>query len=99
MKTLEQFIHDNQITETKGNEINMEYIDNEKPVMTKDGRQAVVQDVDLSKIPNVIKGQVKMQNNEMRPYEWEENGTCIKAVDMYGNPKKPDEDDNLVQAI
>lgn len=93
MKSLEQYI-----AESKGQPINMEWIDNEKPVMTKDGRQAIVMDVDLSKIPNVIKGQVKMSNNKMMDYEWEENGKCIKSLDMYGNPKKPDDSDNLVCA-
>lgn len=93
MKSLEQFVN-----ETKGRQINMQWIDNENPVMTKDGRQAIVIDVDLSKIPNIIKGQVKMSNNEMRDYEWDESGKCVKALDMYGNPKKPDDSDNLVCA-
>ena len=32
-------------------------------------------------------------------YEWEDNGTCKKAIDQYGNPKKPDDADKLVKAI
>jgi hypothetical protein len=32
-------------------------------------------------------------------YEWLEDGTCQKAIDQMGNPKKPDEADKLVKAV
>ena len=51
----------------------------------------------MSNVPNIIKGQVKI-GNHLFDYEWEDDGTCIKATDRYGNPKKPEENDNLVKA-
>ena len=70
----------------------------EKPVMTKDGRQVIVTKVDMSKVPNIIHGQVKMKD-DLFDYEWEETGKCLKAVDNLGNPKKPDDADTLVKAV
>ena len=93
MKSLEEFVN-----EAKGKAINMQWLDNENPVMTKDGRQAIVVDIDLSKIPNIVKGQVKQPNDKLVNYEWTETGECTKATDMYGNPKKPEDSDTLVCA-
>ena len=65
--------------------------------MTKDKRQVIILNRDMSKVPNILKGQVKIMD-KMFDYEWEDNGVCIKAVDQYGNPKKPSDSDNLVKA-
>lgn len=86
------------ITEMKGKPINDQWINNDKPVMTADGRQVIITKVDRSKIPNVILGQVKMKD-QLYEYEWEDNGLCIKAVDNLGNPVKPSDSDRLVKAI
>ena len=85
------------ILETKGDPIDDQWLNDERPVMTKDGRQVIVTEIDLKEVPNIIKGKVKMKN-ELYDYEWEDNGTCITATDNIGNPKKPDENDNLVKA-
>lgn len=82
----------------KDEPIDDQWINDEKPVKTADGRQAIVTDVDMSEVPNIIKGQVKFQTKLLN-YEWEDNGTCIKATDQYGNPKKPVDGDNLVKDI
>lgn len=66
--------------------------------MTKNGNQVIVMDVDMSKIPNIIKGQVKV-NDRVLEFEWEDNGTCVLARDNYGNVRKPEEDDMLVKKI
>lgn len=86
------------ILETKGDPIDDQWLNDERPVMTKDGRQVIVTEIDLKEVPNIIKGKVKMKN-ELYDYEWEDNGTCKKAIDKYGNPKKPDDADKLVKAF
>lgn len=86
------------ILETKGDPIDDQWLNDERPVMTKDGRQVIVTEIDLKEVPNIIKGKVKMKN-ELYNYEWEDNGTCKKAIDQYGNPKKPDDADKLVKAV
>ena len=86
------------ILETKGDPIDDQWLNDERPVMTKDGRQVIVTEIDLKEVPNIIKGKVKMKN-ELYDYEWEDNGTCKKAIDQYGNPKKADDADKLVKAV
>lgn len=88
-----------KINEVRGQHIDMQWINDEKPVMTKDGRQVLVTKVDLEQIPNIIHGQVKMKDDNTQEYEWTDIGICMKAIDNFGNPKKPDESDNLVKAI
>lgn len=93
MKKISEFLN------KKENEpIDDEWLDNQNPVRTADGREAIVLDIDMSKVPNVIKGQVK-EKDRLVDYEWEDNGRCIKATNMYGNPQKPTEDDMLVKNI
>lgn len=93
MKTLTQYI-----TEQKGDPIDEQWLNDEKPVMTKDGRQVIIVSIDYESVPNIIKGQVKMQE-KLFDYEWDDTGLCTKAVDQLGNPKKSVESDNLVKAI
>ena len=99
MKDLEKYIADwrpESINES--HDIDQAWLDNEKPVQTADGRNAVVLDIDISQVPNIIKGQVN-DNGKMCDYEWEDDGTCKRATDDKGNPKKPDDGDKLVKAI
>jgi len=93
MKKLKEFIN-----ETKGDRIDDQWINDEKPVMTKDGRQVIVKRVNMDEVPNVILGEVKWKD-KLFEYEWLEDGTCRKAIDSLGNPKKPDDSDKLVKAI
>ena len=53
MKKLSDFV-----LERKGEPIDDQWLNDEKPVMTKDGRQAIILDINLKEIPNVIKGKV-----------------------------------------
>ena len=93
MKDLQTYI-----LETKGDSIDDQWLNDEKPVMTKDGRQAIITKIDLDEVPNIIHGKVKIKN-DLVDYEWLDDGTCQKAIDQYGNPKKPVESDNLIKAI
>ena len=92
MKKFSQFIN-----EKKEKPIDDQWLNDEKPVKTQDGRQAIVTEIDRSEVPNVIKGKVKI-GEELFDYEWDENGVCLKALDQRGNPKAPSENDNLVKA-
>lgn len=92
MKSLNNYIIEKQLEN-----IDTQWINDEKPIKTLDGRQAIVYDIDKSQVPNVLKGAVKM-NDSLFEFEWIDNGVCIKATDKLGNPKKPDTSDNLVKA-
>ena len=92
MKDLEQFITE------QVRKIDQAWLDNEKPVKTVDGRQAVILDIDMSKVPNVLKGQVK-NGNKMCDYKWDDTGKCIYASDEHSNPVKPSDKDDLVKAL
>ena len=84
------------IMETKGDPIDEQWINDDKPVMTKDGRPAIIEKVNYDEVPNIITGKVKW-NDTLLDYEWDDSGICLKALDRLGNPKKPDEADNLVK--
>ena len=64
MKTYTEKIKD--INEMRGNHIDMQWINDEKPVMTKDGRQVIVTKVDISEVPNIIYGKVKMKDEKLQ---------------------------------
>ena len=93
MRNLEEFIN-----ESKGDPIDDQWLNDEKPVMTHDGRQVIIVKIDYDQVPNIIKGQVKMKE-KLFDYEWNDDGSCIKALDNLGNPKKADEADKLVKAV
>lgn len=85
-----------ELFEQKGDPIDDQWINDENPVMTHDGRSVIITKVDYDKVPNVIHGQVKMKE-KLFDYEWLDDGTCQKALDQLGNPKKADEADKLVK--
>lgn len=86
------------ILEKQNEPIDDQWINDEKPVMTKDGRQVIIVKVDMKQVPNIIHGKVKM-DEKLYDYEWLDDGTCQKALDKFGNPKRPDYADKLVKAI
>ena len=88
-----------KINEMRGQHIDMQWINDEKPVMTKDGRQVIITNVNIEEVPNIITGKVKMKDNKLQEYQWNDIGVCLKAIDNFGNPKKADESDNLVKAV
>lgn len=85
------------ILEQNNEPIDDQWLNDEKPVATQDGRQVIVTEIDLKEVPNIIKGQVKM-GTKLFDYEWLDDGTCKKATDQYGNPKKPTDSDTLVKS-
>ena len=93
MKKLSDFI-----IEHKGDAIDEQWLNDEKPVMTADGKQVIITKIDYEEVPNVIHGSVKIKD-KLFEFEWLEDGTCQKSLDRYGNPKQPDDNDKLVKAI
>lgn len=94
MKKLSEILE----TTNQNESIDQQWLNDDKPVKTADGKSAIILDIDLSEVPNIIKGQVKL-GTKLLDYEWEDNGKCLKATDQYGNPKKPTENDDLVKDI
>lgn len=86
------------ILEQKGQPIDDQWLNDEKPVMTKNGKQVMIVKIDREQVPNIIIGNVKF-GEEVIEYQWDENGLCIKAQDQRGIPKKTTENDTLVKAI
>lgn len=84
------------VNEAKGQKIDDQWISDEKPLQTKDGRTAVVTDIDQSKVPNILKGQV-LVDKKMVDFEWDDTGKCLKASDALGNPQTPTDKDTLVK--
>jgi hypothetical protein len=93
MKTLEQFVN-----EHKGQPIDDQWINDENPVMTRDGRKVEILSVNMKEVPNVIIGQIK-DGDKVLNFKWEDDGTCISAEDKIGNPVRPTREDDLVKAI
>ena len=93
MKTLSQIVN-----EHKGQPIDDQGLNDEKPVMTRDGRPVTVISVDIKSVPNIVIGQIK-DGDKILNYKWEDDGTCISAEDRLGNPSKPSKEDDLVKGI
>lgn len=93
MKNLSDYIN-----EAKGQPIDDQWLNDEKPVMTADGRQVIIKKINMDEVPNIIIGEVKWKD-KLFEYEWLDDGTCRKAIDQFGNPKKPDDADKLVKSI
>lgn len=94
MRNLVDYIN---IYEMKGNKIDDNWLNNRKPVMTKDGRNVLIEKIDYSEVPNIIYGKVA-SNDKVFDFRWEDTGKCIEAQDKMGNPCAPDENDTLVKA-
>lgn len=97
MKSLSTYINNNIIYEMKGNKIDDNWLNNRKPVMTKDGRNVLIEKIDYSEVPNIIYGKVAA-NDKVFDFKWDDTGKCIEAQDKIGNPCAPDENDTLVKA-
>lgn len=93
MKTLEQFVN-----EHKGQPIDDQWINDENPVMTRDGRKVEILSVNMHEVPNIIIGQIK-DGDKVLNFKWKDDGTCISAEDKIGNPVRPSREDDLVKAI
>lgn len=92
MKSLNDYI-----LEMKGDDIDEQWINDKKPVITKDGRQVIIKKIDYSEVPNIIIGMVSWKQ-KLLDYKWDlDTGECTEAKDTMGNPKKPDDSDKLIK--
>lgn len=95
MKSIKDYL---LIKESKGQPINQRWLDGKKPVMTRDGRNVLIEKIDYSEIPNVIYGKVAWKEQSF-DFKWDDTGKCIEATDKMGNPCAPSKDDDLVRAF
>ena len=86
------------INETRGSVIDQQWMNDNKPVMTKDGRRVVITSFDITRVPNQYTGQVMDGDKMIDGYVWDDDGVCTTSIDRYGNPRKPSDDDSLVKA-
>ena len=77
--------------------LDMDWINNDKPVITKGGYEAKIDDVDMTKIPNQLKGHVYTENGEIDGWVWDETGKCIQCKDKYGNGYRPGDEETLLK--
>lgn len=98
MKKFNEYVNSINESITKGQDIDEQWLNDEKPVMTADGRQVIITKIDYDEVPNIIHGQVKM-NDKLFEFEWDDSGLCRKALDRLGNPKRADAADKLVKGI
>lgn len=94
---LKNCVLESRIDEVRGKPIDDYWLNNKKPVMTKDGRNVLIEKIDYSHNPNIIIGKVS-ENDKLLDFKWEDDGTCTEAQDKFGNPRDVDENDNLVKA-
>ena len=95
MKTFTEYLLKEELT---GEPIDDQWINDDKPVKTANGRKVTIVNVDIKEVPNIIYGQVDLGNGKKADYSWIDDGTCKSAQDQLGNPKKPSDEDNLVKA-
>lgn len=93
MKSLKYYLQ-----ESKGQSINQQWLDSKKPVITRDGRNVLIEKIDYSEIPNVIYGKVAWKEQSF-DFKWDDTGKCIEAADKMGNPCAPAAADDLVRAF
>ena len=78
-------------------DIDMQWLNDKKPVQTHDGRNVSIDRIDYSVIPNQIIGKIKYDNGNVGYFKWSETGKCLLAHDKIGNPYKPSENDLLMK--
>ena len=94
MKSLKEYIN---IYEDNVENIDDQWLNDKKPVKTVSGYNVLIEKIDRSQVPNIIKGKINI-NDKIYDWEWNDDGTCIKATDNYGNPKEINERDRLVKS-
>ena len=96
MKELSQYISESIPSSMK---LDMEWIDNEKPVHTKSGIDVKIDSIDMKEIPNQLHGTAFYASGPVEGWVWDETGKCLQAKDEKGNPFRPGEDETLTKKI
>lgn len=92
MENLSDFINRPQ------SDIDIQWINDKKPLQTYDGRKVTLDRVDYSVVPNEIIGSIKYDNGNTGQFKWSETGKCLLAHDNLGNPYKPNNSDLLMKS-
>lgn len=93
MKKLSQIV--NEMPDP--NKLDMDWINNNRAVITKLGIEAKIDDIDMTKIPNQLKGKVYYETGEVDGWIWDETGKCIQCKDKYGNGYRPGDEETLLK--
>lgn len=96
MKSLTQYIYEQSTPSTK---LDMEWIDNDKPVHTKSGIDVKIDSVDMKEIPNQLHGTAYYSSGPIEGWVWDETGKCLQAKDEKGNPFRPSDEETLVKKM
>lgn len=102
MKSLTQYIAEHiSVYEqsTSSIKLDMEWIDNDKPVHTKSGIDVKIDSVDMKEIPNQIHGTAYYSSGPIEGWIWDETGRCLQAKDEKGNPFRPGDEETLVKKM
>lgn len=96
MKALKQYILEQFTSFVK---LDMEWIDNDKPVHTKSGIDVKIDSVDMKEIPNQLHGTAYYSSGPIDGWVWDETGKCLQCKDEKGNPFRPGDEEMLLKKI
>lgn len=96
MKRLTDIIRENQ-DKKNPDSLDMDWINDDGPVITKGGYEAKIDDVDMTKIPNQLKGHVYTSDGEIDGWIWDETGKCIQCKNKFGNGYRPGDEETLLK--
>lgn len=77
--------------------LDMDWVNNDGPVITQGGIEAKIDEVDYKEIPNQLKGTVFYANGPQSDWIWDETGKCIQCKDRFGNGYRPGEEETLLK--
>lgn len=99
MKTLSKLLEEKMIQSNQSNpdKLDMDWINNDKPVITKSGYEVKIDSVDYKEIPNQLHGKVFFSEGPVDGWVWDETGKCITCKDRYGNGYRPGDDETLLK--
>ena len=98
MKKLRELLEE-KLVQSASNKLDMDWINNDKPVILKSGIEAKIDEVDYKEIPNQVHGTVYYEKGAQDGWIWDETGKCIQCKDEYGNGYRPGDDEILSKKL
>ena len=96
MKTLSKLLEEKMI-QSNPDKLDIDWINNDKPVITKSGYEVKIYSVDYKEIPNQLHGKVFFSEGPVDGWVWDETGKCITCKDRFGNGYRPGDDEMLLK--
>lgn len=84
---------------TSSTKLDMEWIDNDKPLHTKSGIDVKIDSIDMKEIPNQLHGTAYYSSGPIEGWVWDETGKCLQAKDEKGNPFRPGDEETLLKKV